>query len=976
MWNDGPAKQPWLNYFNEYELQHCCFGGDGEDGEGGGEGYTDEAYSTSRQGTSSAATSAAQSAASAADAMSGQNTAGGVGIDDAPDSLTADQAAAAAAAADAAAAAGLGGEAQQAAADAVAAEEMGIDIGDVAGGLAGANVSMQEIDALEDLGLIGYNERTDLGYFDKLDADVRANAEAKAAQVQADLRSRPGLEDEVVSINPVTGDFEYSSFAGGLAGTGQGLADLYGEFGPLSVAKRAAEGFIDMVTGLPVEISDVISSIAKEKGKPESEVTQEEINAVTSGVGPGAGIGEFTPSVAQTEIATGLPSDDLSYAFAAQPGRELTSDDLSYAFAAQPPEDPIADQRGYGDAALAVTSNRPGDITDITDAQLAVGYDTAFEDYSRAMAEAQKAELDRDISAFEDFERGYGRTEKAERDKDAPSISPDALSTDRELSYVEGVGYIDKGAVDDLISGRDRGPATYDFDGGIGRGWSREPGTEIGFDPDLYGMDPEDLNVDREIAAFEKAEREAAKSADINDQAQMFGGGYATESGRRDAMNAVEIANMISAYEDAENAMFGGGYARTGVGSPVGSDSAGDDPIILPKKKKEEEEKPKSAMAQYFERLGVPSPYAPSTTQSASPYLSAVASQPAGAPEDLFARMARIRRQEALKTPRFNYAGFAPFSPNLYAAAYGISPEEARRRIPALPKLKQTIGFPDEDETTEAYGGGGLRNLIRRQTGGAATSKIAAPAIGQSSQLPLWREDPVRELQKLRIAQLGTAPQTAAERQALQKQKGFYRDEEGYARDSEGNVQENFGLPEGFPIGDEPKTLIDDEIKTMFLTTEDKPVLPIDVQEPGDPLYEPLPKIPDDVTTLPTFQPSGIEEGTGGPMIRPGGGPIPPQDTLPNQIFYNPNYPLPEPTGLQGLQQNMDQAYTSQLYGRPAMQQQSMGQNLQPFGMQSPAPFGTQQLFSSGFGQQLLPNFNTYSDIRSANSYNPAMGIK
>ena len=41
MWNDGPAKQPWLNYFNEYELQHCCFGGDGEDGNGGGGTGTD-----------------------------------------------------------------------------------------------------------------------------------------------------------------------------------------------------------------------------------------------------------------------------------------------------------------------------------------------------------------------------------------------------------------------------------------------------------------------------------------------------------------------------------------------------------------------------------------------------------------------------------------------------------------------------------------------------------------------------------------------------------------------------------------------------------------------------------------------------------------------------------------------------------------------------------------------------------------------
>ena len=44
--------------------------------------------------------------------------------------------------------------------------------------------------------------------------------------------------------------------------------------------------------------------------------------------------------------------------------------------------------------------------------------------------------------------------------------------------------------------------------------------------------------------------------------------------------------------------------------------------------------------------------------------------------------------------------------------------------------------------------------------------------------------------------------------------------------------------------------------------------------------------------------------------------------------------------GLQSLPQGMGQGFNSQLFGRPAMQQQSMGQNLQPFGMQSPRPFG------------------------------------
>jgi hypothetical protein len=286
---------------------------------------------------------------------------------------------------------------------------------------------------------------------------------------------------------------------------------------------------------------------------------------------------------------------------------------------------------------------------------------------------------------------------------------------------------------------------------------------------------------------------------------------------------------------------------------------------------------------------------------------------------------------------KLNYAGFAPFSPNLYAAAYGISPEEARERIPALPTLEQTIGLPDEDEdeTTEAYGGGGLRNLIRRQTGGPTFDP----------------EQTARDLQKLRIAQLGTAPQTAAERQALQKQKGFYRDDEGMVRDAQGNVQENFGLPEGFPIGDDPKTSIDDEIK--FFTTVDKPVLPIDVQEPGDPLYEPPSKIPDDVTTLPTFQPPGLGgDSSAGPM-KPledyGRPPMIAAPAEPISINMGPGSggapstgQQLQPTGLQGLGQFMENPNYIPPSIRPV--------NLQQFSMQSPVPFGTQQPFSSGFG--------------------------
>jgi hypothetical protein len=60
-----------------------------------------------------------------------------------------------------------------------------------------------------------------------------------------------------------------------------------------------------------------------------------------------------------------------------------------------------------------------------------------------------------------------------------------------------------------------------------------------------------------------------------------------------------------------------------------------------------------------------------------------------------------------------------------------------------------------------------------------------------------------------------------------------------------------------------------------------------------------------------------------------------------------------QPTGLQGLQQGMQNPNYIPPSTRPLMQSQNMqglGQNLQGFGMQSPVPFGTQQPFSSGFG--------------------------
>ena len=675
MWNDGPAKQPWLNYFNEYELQHCCFGGDGEDGNGGG---TDNTISSREEedkalGQVSEENAAAAAAAAAAASAAAETT--GVGVEEGTAPGYEDPS--------------VGQFDISVGPDPSGPNESGdFSLGDSVKGIDSegnisfgtesgydpeqdfysvidpdtGTASVKDATGKDVTDEVGYNDLVDAGFFDAVDKGISDFDKGVARDIQEDLRSRPGLEDEVVSINPVTGDFEYSSFAGGLAGTGQGLVDLYSEFGPGAIAMDAARGFYDMVTGLPGAVADISTDLRNEVadifGVSPSEVTQEQVNAVTSGVGPDAGIGEFSPSAAQVAASRGVSPNE----------------------------------RGYGDAALSVVETRGGPAIDMTDAQLAVGYDTAYEDYSKAMAEAQAAaQKDKDKQEMED-ELGFSRPNER-----SPSGFGDVAGYSSP-AVGGGIDYASQVAAD-----RDRAALSADVLDAIAREKSDRAKTTSPFD-DEYTMTgrpkgPEEYTM----TGRPKGPEEYTMSP--GPASPGYGGaaldvGFMTDEALREGytQEARDFANLdytptIGPFEEIQ----------------------GDDPIILPKKKEEEEEKPKSAMAQYFERLGVPSPYAPSTTQSTSPYLSAVASQPAGAPEDLFARMARIRREEALKTPRFNYAGFAPFSPNLYAAAYGISPEEARERIPALPTLKQTIGLPDEDEdeTTEAYGGGGLNTLMR-----------------------------------------------------------------------------------------------------------------------------------------------------------------------------------------------------------------------------------------------------------------------
>jgi hypothetical protein len=132
-------------------------------------------------------------------------------------------------------------------------------------------------------------------------------------------------------------------------------------------------------------------------------------------------------------------------------------------------------------------------------------------------------------------------------------------------------------------------------------------------------------------------------------------------------------------------------------------------------------------------------------------------------------------------------------------------------------------------------GGGGIRDVLYRQTGGAANFQYRPnidyypyPRDLRRPPEPLWRDpdyprtmppeppkpeppppppepkiiyDPVREeaarkrareLQALKIGELDTAPQTTAERLALEKSGGFYRDDAGNVRDASGAFQEDF----------------------------------------------------------------------------------------------------------------------------------------------------------------------------------------
>jgi len=262
MWNDGPAKQPWLNYFNEYELQHCCFGSDGNgpDGEGGTHanistvtgkdaGKTTDDTPVGTVGTTVQDVIDITEGPTISDPN--EQTLAPEGYD--PDrsfTKTTDSY----------------GNLTGFVSDAGTKFSTNPDTGELEIDTSGRMGPDGTIGGPTD---IGYNDLVDLGYFDALDLDVEANARAKADQIEMDAKYN-GL-DVTVGVDK-DGNFSYS---------GPDAAEVaLGEIG--SGIKSGFGALTDMAKGL--------TSIT-----PEGLV----MGALT-GTGPGGGltraaIGEYNP---------------------------------------------------------------------------------------------------------------------------------------------------------------------------------------------------------------------------------------------------------------------------------------------------------------------------------------------------------------------------------------------------------------------------------------------------------------------------------------------------------------------------------------------------------------------------------------------------------------------------------------------------------------------------------------------------------
>lgn len=207
MWNDGYSKeQPWLNYFNNYEVAHCCFGEGGEGGAGAGDDVTDQMGF----GDPGATGFSEEDLDDFQEAVAERDMDPDALSTDTP-GLSAAEAAEAAAAADA-----LGAQATQ------SEQQAAIDTATV-------DIAMEN-----NPDLYGYNDLVDMGYFDTRDVAMSASDRQDARSHEAEMKSRGYNVSVTVDKNGTysyTGPDAAMAAASSVADAARTAADYIGLFG-------------------------------------------------------------------------------------------------------------------------------------------------------------------------------------------------------------------------------------------------------------------------------------------------------------------------------------------------------------------------------------------------------------------------------------------------------------------------------------------------------------------------------------------------------------------------------------------------------------------------------------------------------------------------------------------------------------------------------------------------------------------------
>ena len=243
-------------------------------------------------------------------------------------------------------------------------------------------------------------------------------------------------------------------------------------------------------------------------------------------------------------------------------------------------------------------------------------------------------------------------------------------------------------------------------------------------------------------------------------EASYGGTGLASDFDAMQQQADADLNDIISAYEDAESRQdmsYGqydpgadyrdsqstsqGAYAQgvNTIDTPFGPmtfdsrdaamgfnndyDEGGEDTVpvlpVLPTPEPEEEKEPRTAMEAYFDRMGIPSK--PKTIPGRS-FDFGVPPRPVNFGKDssfnnndIFSQEAARRRQMAMATPKYREPSGINSSIAIFAAANGMSYEEAALRFapPNVPKEMDDVRPTLPVLTTFAASGGGLNSLMR-----------------------------------------------------------------------------------------------------------------------------------------------------------------------------------------------------------------------------------------------------------------------